>query len=67
MIDESSLETVLESLIEIDTSNPPGRNYGKIIKLIERQLSSTRCKVELVETPKKRVKELVSEARGISG
>ncbi len=67
MIDEFNLETVLKSLIEIDTSNPPGRNYGRIIKLIEKQLSSSRCKVEIVETPKKRVKESISEARGITG
>jgi succinyl-diaminopimelate desuccinylase len=67
MIDESSLEAILGPLIEVDTSNPPGKNYEQIVKVIEKQLAHIGCNIELVRTPEERVKELIKEAEGISG
>lgn len=67
MIDENSLEKLLRPLIEVDTSNPPGRNYTRIVKIIEQQLAPTGCEVQLVEAPENRVKELYKEVESVSG
>ena len=67
MIDESSLETTLRPLIEVDTSNPPGKNYGKIANVLKEQLASTDCEIKLVRTPRERLKELVKETEGTMG
>ena len=67
MLDESTLEQVLASLIEVNTSNPPGRNYGRINHIIKKHLASSGCKFNLVTVPPTRVRELIKEAEGISG
>ena len=66
-IDEASIEQILRPLIEVDTSNPPGKNYEKIVKIIEEQLAPTGCKIELPKPPQERVKELFRESEGVRG
>jgi len=67
MIDEANIEAILRPLVEVDTSNPPGKNYEKIAKIIEEQLAPTGCEVELLKPPRERVKELIKESEGIAG
>jgi succinyl-diaminopimelate desuccinylase len=67
MFDEFDLETILTSLIEVDTSNPPGENYNRINNIIKASLASSGCHFKLVTVPTKRVNELVKEVEGISG
>lgn len=67
MIDESMLEATLKPLIEVDTSNPPGKNYRPIANILKEQLASTGCEIKLVRTPKERVKELSKEVEGAVG
>lgn len=67
MIDESSLEAILRPLIEVDTSNPPGKNYKQIADILKEQLAPTGCEIEFVKTPTERYKELARKVRGTSG
>ena len=66
MINEESIEAILRPLIEVDTSNPPGKNYVNIVKIIRDQLAYTDCEVKLVKPSVKRVKELRKENSEIS-
>ncbi len=67
MIDEASIEKVLRPLIEVDTSNPPGENYGKLLKIVEEQVAPTGCEVQLLRPPEERVKELSKESENVAG
>jgi succinyl-diaminopimelate desuccinylase len=67
MITENNLEAILRSLIEIDTSNPPGRNYRRICEVIKELLEPTGCDISLLRTPSERVKKLIEQGEEISG
>jgi succinyl-diaminopimelate desuccinylase len=67
MMDESNIESTLRPLVEVNTSNPPGRNYRKIAIIIKQQLLPIGCEIKLVKTPEERVKALASEVEGTSG
>jgi len=67
MIEEADIETCLQQLIEVDTSNPPGRNYGKIVKVIEEQLITTGCVIKLIKPPKEKIVELIKNHEEVSG
>ena len=45
-IDQSSAVSVLKSLIEIDTSNPPGKNYQKMVDVLKDLLAPTGCQIK---------------------
>jgi len=66
-MDEPSIESILRSLVEVDTTTPPGRNYGEITNIIRQQLLPTGCEIKLVKTPEERVRELVREVEGTAG
>lgn len=67
MIDESKIELILRPLIQVDTTNPPGRNYRKIVEIIEHQLLPTGCSIKKVKTPKARIKGLSKVVEGVDG
>ncbi len=67
MIDETRIGDILRSFIEVDTSNPPGKNYDKIVKIIVEQLNSTDCEIKLLKVPQEKVKELIKESDEVAG
>jgi len=67
MMDEASIQLILQPLIEVNTITPPGKNYKKIANIVKEQLLPTGCDIKIIKTPEKRVRELHQETDGILG
>lgn len=57
--------TFLARLIQIDTTNPPGRNYPECAKLIGDTLLDLGYEVEYVAVPDEQLSELAPHAQGL--
>ncbi len=66
LVDESIEEAVdtLMHLIAIDTSNPPGNNYAKIVNFLEPRFKAIGFKTERVTVPWSCLKEIPYRIRG---
>jgi succinyl-diaminopimelate desuccinylase len=61
---EDYVVDILQKIIAVDTSIPPGENYGKLIDIVEPEFKKFGLETERVVVPEEKVKQMPWDLRG---